>query len=382
MSDTFFHGARVTEVTEGARDLQARSTSIIAIVGTAPDADVDLFPVDTPVLVTDLPTAITDLGADGTLSPALEAIFQITTPIVVIVRVTEGEGAEAAADTLENIIGAAGPKTGLYALLGAEAAVGVKPKILGVPGFGAETVTAALAIVAKKLNAFGYAGCDTADTIAEAVTYREEFSDREIMLIYGDFSSGDAIARALGMRAYLDETQGWHKSLSNVAVPGVTGAVPALHFDLQDPSSESGVLNAAAVTCIVQRNGYRFWGNRTCSDDPKFAFEPYVRTAQVLRETIADGLMWAIDKPLHPTLARDILDTINNEFRQLKAQGRIIDGRAWLDPSMNTADTLAAGKLAIDYDYTPVPVLEDLELTQRITDRYLVGFADEVNGAA
>lgn len=382
MSDTFFHGVRVTEVTEGARDLMVASTSVIGIVGTAPAADGDDYPLNTPILVTNLPAAIAALGEDGTLSPALEAIFQITTPILVLVRVAEGEGEGAAAVTLTNIIGSAAAKTGLYALLGAEATCGVKPKILGVPGFGADSVTSTLAIVAKKLNAFAYAGCDTADTIPEAVIYRDEFSDRELMLIYGDTSSGDAIARALGMRAYLDETQGWHKSLSNEPVPGVTGAVPAVFFDLQDPSSESGVLNAAGVTCIIQRNGYRFWGNRTCSADPKFAFEPYVRTAQVLKETIANGLMWAVDKPLHPTLARDILDTINNEFRQLKAQGRIIDARAWLDPNLNTAEALAAGKLALDYDYTPVPVLEDLELNQRITDRYLVGFADDVTGTA
>lgn len=382
MSDTFFHGVRVTEVTEGARDLMVASTAVIGIVGTAPAADDDDYPLNTPILVTNLPAAITALGEDGTLSADLEAIFQITTPNVIIVRAAEGTGEGAAAVTLTNIIGSAGAKTGLYALLDAEAICGVKPKIIGAPGFGAETVTSALVIVAKKLNAFAYAGCDTADTIPEAVTYRDEFSDRELMLIYGDTSSGDAIARALGMRAYLDETQGWHKSLSNEAIPGVTGAVPAIFFDLQDPSSESGVLNAAAVTCIIQRNGYRFWGNRTCSADPKFAFEPYVRTAQVLKETIANGLMWAVDKPLHPTLARDILDTINNEFRQLKAQGRIIDARAWLDPNLNTAEALAAGKLALDYDYTPVPVLEDLELNQRITDRYLVGFADDVTGTA
>ena len=380
MSDTFFHGARVTEVTEGARDLTVASTAVIGIVGTAPDADADAYPVNTPILITNIHSAIVDLGEDGTLAAALSAIAEITTPIMVLVRVTEGEGAEAAEDTLANIIGAIGPKTGVHALLAAEAAVGVRPRILVAPQFGAETVTAALAVVARKLNAFVYAGCDVADTIAEAVTYRGEFSEREIMLIYGDVSDGSAIARAAGMRARIDENVGWHKSLSNVAIPGVTGAVPAIFFDLQDMSSESGVLNAAGVSCIIQRNGYRFWGNRTCSDEPKFAFEPYVRTAQVLRDTIANGLMWAVDKPLSPSLARDILETINNEFRQLKALGRIVDGKAWLSPELNTAATLAAGKLAIDYDYTPVPVLEDLSLTQRITDRYLVGFADEVVG--
>lgn len=35
-------------------------------------------------------------------------------------------------------------------------------------------------------------------------------------------------------------------------------------------------------------------------------------------------------------------------------------------------ETLAAGKLTISYDYTPVPPLEDLTFIQTITDRYLV----------
>ncbi|MCV0634180.1 phage tail protein, partial [Escherichia coli] len=37
----------------------------------------------------------------------------------------------------------------------------------------------------------------------------------------------------------------------------------------------------------------------------------------------------------------------------------------------NDAETLKAGKLYIDYDYTPVPPLENLTLRQRITDKYL-----------
>jgi len=36
------------------------------------------------------------------------------------------------------------------------------------------------------------------------------------------------------------------------------------------------------------------------------------------------------------------------------------------------------GSLTIDYDYTPVPPLEDLILQQRITDRYLANFAQSI----
>ena len=36
-------------------------------------------------------------------------------------------------------------------------------------------------------------------------------------------------------------------------------------------------------------------------------------------------------------------------------------------------------QLLIDYDYTPVPPLENLTLRQRITDRYLADFASRIN---
>ena len=53
-------------------------------------------------------------------------------------------------------------------------------------------------------------------------------------------------------------------------------------------------------------------------------------------------------------------------------------GDAWYDPELNSKDTLKAGKLYIDYDYTPVPPLEDLTFRQRITDSYLADFASTI----
>ena len=47
------------------------------------------------------------------------------------------------------------------------------------------------------------------------------------------------------------------------------------------------------------------------------------------------------------------------------------------NPTMR--ETLRAGKLYIDYDYTPVPPLENLTLRQRITDKYLANLVTSVN---
>jgi len=142
-------------------------------------------------------------------------------------------------------------------------------------------------------------------------------------------------------------------------------------------SSLSG--NQNDVTTLVRKDGFRFWGSRCLSDDPLFAFENYTRTAQVLMDTMAEAHMWAVDKPLNPSLARDIIEGIRAKMRSLVSQGYLIGGDCWLDESVNDKDTLKAGKLTIDYDYTPVPPLENLMLRQRITDQYLVNFASQVS---
>jgi len=187
------------------------------------------------------------------------------------------------------------------------------------------------------------------------------------------------VAYAMAMRAKIDEETGWHKTLSNVVINGPTGISKDVFWDLQDPATDAGVLNAKEVTTLINSSGYRFWGSRTCEvPGGFFPFENYTRTAQVLADTIADAHMDYVDKPLHPSLVTDMLESINAKFRELKAFGYIIDGQAWYDEKFNDKDTLKAGKLTIDYNYTPVPPLENLMFQQRITDSYLADFASRI----
>jgi Phage tail sheath protein FI len=384
----FKHGITVTEISTGARTLAAVSTAIIGLVAIAADADAPTFPLDTAVLVTDVEAAIGNAGTDGTLALSLRAIADQARPLVVVVRVAEGADD---AETASNVIGtttAEGQKTGMQALLAAQSQLGVKPKILGTPGLETQAVTAALAVVAKKLRGFAYARA-LGDTVADAVLYRANFAERELMLLMPDFLMWNtetsanvtsyAAARAMGLRALIDEQTGPHKTLSNVAVSGVVGLSKDIHWDIEDMASEAGVLNAGQVTALVRSDsGFRFWGNRTCSDDPLFEFESTVRVAQLLADTVARGMAWAIDKPLTPGLARDIIETVNGFFRQLKGEGVILGANAWFDEANNSTASLKAGKLRIDYDYTVPPPLEDLGFNQRITDSYFADFAGQL----
>lgn len=243
--------------------------------------------------------------------------------------------------------------------------------------------------MAQSLRAFTYLSAYGCKTVSDALDYRKNFNQREAMLIWPDFLSWDtttnasatafATARALGLRAKLDQQVGWHKTLSNVGVNGVTGISADVYWDLQDTATDANLLNQNDVTTLIRKDGFRFWGSRTCSDDPLFQFENYTRTAQVVADTMAEAQMWAVDQPLHPSLAKDVIEGINAKFRRLKNGGYIVDGNCWIDEAANDKDTLKAGKLVLDYDYTPVPPLENLLLRQRITDKYLMNFTQNVN---
>ena len=391
MPDQYHHGVRVHEINEGTRPIRTVATAVVGLVATGPEADADLFPLDTPVLLTDLYAAIGKAGTGGTLARSLRAIVAEARTLVVAVRVEEGADA---GETTANLIGGvteSGQKTGMQALLAAEQRFGIKPRILGVPELDDESVAAELISIAKKLRAFAYISAHGCETKEEAAMYREAFGAREAMVIWPDWQAFDvdaeetrplsAVAKALGHRARLDQEFGWHKTLSNIPVNSVTGITKDVFWDLQDPNTDAGYLNAAEVTTLIHRNGFRFWGSRTTSDDPLFAFENYTRTAQVIADTLAEAHLWAVDKPMHPSLVRDIIEGINAKFREWVRLGYLMGGEAWFDESANSPESLKDGKLFIDYDYTPVPPLENLNLMQRITDRYLVDFADRVAAA-
>lgn len=397
MPTEYHHGVRVIELTTGSRPIRTISTAIIGLVATASDADAATFPHDTPVLITNVRQAIAKAGTMGTLAASLEAISGQCQPVIVVVRVPEGIGAtdeEKAADLASNVIGTTlpdGSYTGMKALLSSQATLGVKPRILGAPGLSTQPVATAFQSLAQQLRAMAYCGTYV-KTVAAAITYREQFSARELMLIHGDFQAWDTTANAvvdayteayaLGLRARIDMETGWHKTLSNVAVNGVMGINPPIYWDLQNPATDAGLLNANEITTLVNRDGYRFWGSRTCSDEPLFSFESATRTAQVLADSIAEAHMWASDKPLHPSLVKDILEGVNAKFRELTTRGYILGGQAWYDETFNDSATLKEGRLSIDYDYTPIPPLEDLTFQQRITDRYLADFAQRVQTGA
>ncbi|HDL8284678.1 TPA: phage tail sheath protein [Yersinia enterocolitica] len=391
MATNYHHGVSGEETTDTSTIINDIDSAVIGVVCTADDADAATFPLNTPVLLTRVKNVLGKAGKNGTLRQTLKAISDQASPQTVVVRVAEGGTEEGEKSTETNVIGGVdenGLYTGLYALLVAEMRVGVKPRIIGAPGLDTLAVANQIAIFARELKAFAYISANGCKTIAEAKIYRKNFIQREVMVIYPDWLAYDseaesnvvvpAPAYALGLRAKIDADIGWHKTLSNVAVDGVLGTSADIYFSLQGKDTDADELNSNHITTLIKQKGFRFWGSRTCEEEV-FIFESYTRTAQILLDTVAEAHFYYIDKPLTPSLAKDVIDGINRKLSAYVTAGRLLGARCWYDIDANSTDTLKLGKLTIRYNYTPVPPLENLGLIQEFTDEYFASFANAVN---
>jgi len=170
MPEQFLHGVEVVEIDNGPRPIRTVKSSIIGVVGTAPEADAAAFPLDTPVLVAGSrqEAAKLDTTGDGkgTLPAALEGIFDQIGAMVVVVRVAEGSDAdETMANLLGGVNGTTGAYEGVHALLSARTALGVVPRILCAPGFTHQRTTGGVTGVAVGAGGSGYAATGTTVTI-------------------------------------------------------------------------------------------------------------------------------------------------------------------------------------------------------------------------
>lgn len=390
MSEEYLHGVRVNEITQAIRTLTTSSTAVIGLVATAEDADAEAYPLNKPTLLTGITsTAIAKAGKKGTLSRALSGIADIVNCKTIVIRVAEvADEAQMKANVLGGVDESTGAYTGLKAFLISSAVCAIKPRIFCVPKYDTQEVTTALVGVAQKLNGFVYASCSGCETKEQAVAYRRNFSQRELMLIFGDFLSFNvntkkteidyAVTRAAAMRAYMDTTVGWHTCISNKGLNGVTGVTKPLSFDINDNATDVNYLNEQGITCCVNYNGFKFWGLRTCSADKLFIYENYTRTAQVLKDTIAQSFDYAVDLNISVALVKDIIEAINAKWRDWVTKGYLVGGKAWLNKELNSATNLKDAKLLISYDYCAVPPLEQLGFNQYISDEYLVQFAEKL----
>lgn len=58
----FLHGVKIMEMEEGSRNIAMMSSSVIGVIGTAPEAKEEDFPINIPVLIAGSQTEAAKLG--------------------------------------------------------------------------------------------------------------------------------------------------------------------------------------------------------------------------------------------------------------------------------------------------------------------------------
>ncbi|TMO68304.1 phage tail sheath subtilisin-like domain-containing protein [Pseudoalteromonas aurantia] len=437
----FLHGVEVIEAQSGTRPIKTVKSSVIGLIGTAPFADEDAFPLNTPVLIagkraeaaklvnpenadfkTRLQTlrdaalatevsdfkkangnveptadelkaltdkvekAVDDVEYDrkGTLVPGVDGIFDQAGAVIIVVRVADGT--EAA--VTQNIIGgvaADGSFEGMQAFLGAESVVGVAPRILVAPGYthqkdGTEKnpVVTDLVGIAERLRAVIIADGPNSDDDA-AKAYRKDFGSRRVFVVdpaVKVFRDGKSVvepasARVAGMIANSDNDRGFWWSPSNTNMNGIVATARPIDFQLGDANARANLLNENEVATIIRQNGFKLWGNRTCSDDPKWAFLSVVRTADMINDSLLRAHMWAVDRNITKTYIDDVVQSVQGYLDSLKAQGAILGGEIWADEELNTPINIQAGKVYFSFDFTPPTPAEHITFKSILTNNYL-----------
>ncbi|MCL6230196.1 phage tail sheath subtilisin-like domain-containing protein [Bartonella bilalgolemii] len=407
MATGFLHGVEVVEVDDGTRPLRAVQSAVIGIVGTAPDADEQVFPLNTPVLIAGSLSQAAKLDKTGkqrgTLPNALDLIFKQVGAIVVVIRVKEGDSENA---TLTNILGGVnenGAYEGVHAFIGAQSIVGQTPRILIAPGFthqrqssvsieenrtGAiakaeisttsNPVAAELIGIAERLRAIVV--IDAPNTTDEAaLSTAKDFDSKRAILIdpfvkvnrNGKIVKQPASAAIAGVIAKTDFTHGFWHSPSNKVINGIVGISRPIDFSIGDRSSRANLLNEQNITTIIRENGYRLWGNRTLSSDTKFAFLSVVRTADMINDAILRGHLWAVDRNIKRTYLNDVSESVNAYLRDLKAQGAILGGRCTPDLELNTTSAIQDGRVYFNVEFTPTTPAEHITFRSQIINDYL-----------
>ena len=348
----------------------------------------EAFPLNTPVLIAGSRAEAAKLGATGTLPNALDLILDQAGAVVVVVRVAQAKNSDTDPGTITNVIGGVDAVTGDYkgvqSFLAAESLLGVTPRILIAPGFthqrtsGANPVVAEMIGLANRLRAVIIAdGPSTTD--AAAITYRGDFGSKRVYVVdpfvkvfrNGQYVHEPASSVVAGLIAKSDNDRGFWWSPSNQEIAGVVGTQRGIDFVLGDANCRANLLNEQEVATIIRKDGYRLWGNRTCSSDQKWAFLSVVRTADMLNESILQAHLWAVDRNITRTYIEDVEAGVNAYLDRLKAQGAILGGECKGNKDLNTPANIADGKVFFDVRFTPPFPAEHVTFRSILTNDYI-----------
>lgn len=371
------------------------------------------FPVGVPVHFTTDDADMVAAAGTGTLRETIDAITAEGVTASIVAVVPDILANDTVEQTIGKLAGSSGSKTGVWALVDAQAETGAVPDILIAPGYtsqriasSANPVATAFDGVCEKLGT-AMAVCQTPTTNkTAAVEWAADFAETLNIIAVGQAArvsvNGSPVTRdiapsiAASIVALDKQLGGPYWNPGNRALKGILGPNRAVGFTIDDPDCEANFLIQRGVNSIVQieknrtsratnaPQGKTFWGFFNTSNDPLWRMINVVRTRKAVREVIPRTMVKYIGKNLGAHLGITMLNALEDFLGELKAgrEPAILGGQVRWDRTLNSNSTLRTGGFVISLDFEETPALVDLQVR---TGRYEQAFnilADEIMAAA
>lgn len=157
---------------------------------------------------------------------------------------------------------------------------------------------------------------------------------------------------------------------------GMIGVTQTVDFSFTDPNSEGqdyigrsmGIVarGESGVEDAISSSGFVFWGTDTLSEEIKWQFTHVVRLRDYfeLAQVKAEKKYLGKNNVTLQTIQK-VLNTLDNQIRQLLHDNHIIGGRVGFNPNANSPEELREGEIDVIFEAEEPPVFKKLNIRSR-----------------
>lgn len=356
INDFLLNGAEVN-TNEPPPSMGPLSAQIVCLVGTAPDADLGLLPLNEPTRLWDYPDAMMRLDTtgdrDGTLPNLCRYLLEfVKCPLYVIV-VEEGLTAE---NTETNIIGgieqATGGLTGIQAIKGCPET----PTVFAAPGFSSIAVGQAMAAIGRDIRSRPVLDGPNSNDMAAAEfagNFGSEGTGEDKMIIVDPWfiKKYDGLQvilpASIAMIAAIASVEG-HESPQNIGV-SCEETCRNVSYKINDKTTQANFLNKHGVAsiCRTRMGGYSIIGNRTNTG----RFIAHVGLEDLMARKLEETSQPYMGKLLTEAFMKQVVESLNNWGGTLVASEVIPSFNAYLHQTLNNLENYKSGRWYVCVDY-------------------------------
>jgi uncharacterized protein len=364
--------------------IDTRDSTVIGVPLPAPLADNVTFPIDEPVkLSLDNSEQIGLLGAGIARDTVNQILSEGIVTDLAFVRTQHSTLTDPQAKLeaeINAIVGSAGSKTGIWALLEAKSHIKIEPGCIIAPGYtshrlsnAANPIVAAGRTVADRIIDCMVIADTPAASTEDAIVWAEDFATA--LNVIGMYPGGVVnlgagnvtrplsanVAAAMVRRD--KETGGPYKAFWNRALQGVLGPSVPVGYTDGDINSEANQLAQAGVGSIIEGN--LLWAPFTTATDPtvnSWRSIKKIRTRRAVEKAMLRPMRQYLAEDITPHVVSLIYRAADQFLSDLTTLGAIIDYELIWSKSLNPASLLEAGGLRVKMRWAETPDLVDLQL--------------------